>query len=78
MGASEEIDAALIIDSTQRRGEVMKTGVSGGTGQIAVSPFKGSRIIELKNVDAALLGLPGRTTIVGNLKTRPSIKPLRE
>ncbi|MCY1440724.1 hypothetical protein D9M71_570090 [compost metagenome] len=70
--------AALIIDSTQRRGEVTKTGVSDGTGQTAVSPFNGSRMIELKKVEAALFGLPGRTTMVGSLKIRPSIKPFLE
>jgi len=34
-------------------------------------------MIELAQVDAALLGLPGRTTMVGRRRARPSMKPLR-
>ena len=47
------------------------------TGQIAGSPTSGSRTIELAKVDAALFGLPGRTTIVGSRRARPSMKPFR-
>ena len=47
-------------------------------GQGAAMPFNGSRIMPLANEEAARLGLPGRTEMVGNLKARPSIYPLRE
>ena len=42
------------------------------TGSTASSPANGSRMIEEKNPDAALLGLPGRTQMVGNRKPTPS------
>ncbi len=47
------------------------------TGQIAGSPFNGSRMMPLANDEAAAFGRPGRTLIVGNRNTRPSTKPLR-
>ena len=51
--------------------------VSGDTGATAASPFKGSRIMPLAKLDAAALGLPGRTLMVGMRSVRPSMKPLR-
>ena len=47
------------------------------TGQTAGSPFNGSRMMPLANEEAAAFGRPGRTLIVGNRSTRPSMKPLR-
>ena len=46
---------------------------SGLTGRIASWPFKGSRIIPEKKPEAARLGLPGLTQIVGYLLDTPSI-----
>jgi hypothetical protein len=40
-------------------------------------PESGSRMIEEAKVEAARLGLPGRTMIVGRRSERPSMKPLR-
>ena len=51
--------------------------VSGPTGQDEISPFSGSRMMPLANEDAARLGLPARTTMVGSRKERPSMNPLR-
>ena len=51
--------------------------VVGATGQIASTPDSGSRMIPLANEEAARLGLPGRTTIVGRRSDRPSMNPLR-
>ena len=68
---------AWIKASTTRRGERMYMPVSRVTGQTASMPASGSRTIELAKVEAALLGLPGRTKIVGSRSERPSTKPLR-
>jgi hypothetical protein len=46
-------------------------------GTRASTPDSGSRMMPLANDDAALLGLPGRTVIVGRRSERPSMKPLR-
>ena len=63
--------------STTRRGERIHMVASGVTGQTLSCPVSGSRMIPLAKEDAALLGLPGRTTMVGNRSARPSMKPLR-
>ena len=47
------------------------------TGQTASAPASGSRMMLLAKVEAALFGLPGRTTMVGRRSARPSMKPLR-
>ena len=46
---------------------------SGDTGQIASTPASGSRMIPLKNDDAAAFGLPGRTVTVMSRAARPSM-----
>ena len=48
--------------------------IVGATGQVA-SPVSGSRMIEEAKVDAARFGLPGRTTMVGRRRMRPSRSP---
>src|SRR5690348_5242 len=58
-------------------GDCSHMRVEAATGQFATLPARGSRMIELANDDAALFGLPGRTTIVGKRSDRPSMKPLR-
>ena len=63
--------------TTTRRGEASAITVSGETGQTAVRPDKGSRMIDDAKVDAARFGLPGRTTTVGRRSARPSTNPLR-
>ncbi len=50
---------------------------SGLTGQMALSPCSGSRMMLLTKEEAARFGLPGRTQMVGRRNTRPSTKPLR-
>ena len=62
---------------TTRRGERMYIAASRPTGQTACWPASGSRKIELAQVEAALLGLPGRTQMVGRRRERPSSRPLR-
>ena len=47
------------------------------TGSTASCPASGSRMMLEKKPEAALLGLPGRTQIVGRRMLRPSRKPLR-
>ena len=59
------------------RGDINQSGVSGLTGHTASSPCKGSRMIPLAKLEAARLGLPGRTTMVGNRMLRASTNPLR-
>ena len=51
--------------------------VCGVTGQTTSTPVSGSRTTELAQVEAALLGRPVRTQIVGSLTAVPRIKPLR-
>ena len=63
--------------STTRLGERIYMTDERATGQMAGSPTSGSLMIELAKVEAALLGLPGRTTMVGRRKARPSTKPFR-
>jgi hypothetical protein len=75
--ASDGMAAVLTKASITRRGERMNIVESRLTGQIASWPAKGSRMIELAKVEAALFGLPGRTTMVGSLSERPSMKPFR-
>jgi hypothetical protein len=58
-------------------GDEIHMGVSGFTGQMADSPFKGSRMMELTKEDAAWLGFPGLTVMVGSRATRPSTNPFR-
>ena len=47
------------------------------TGSTASRPASGSRMIPEKKPDAALLGLPGRTTMLGSRMPTPSQKPRR-
>jgi hypothetical protein len=63
--------------SMVRAGDAMATGVASGTGQAAGRPASGSRIMPLKNPEAAPLGLPGRTLTVMSRTLRPRTKPLR-
>ncbi|MNT21750.1 hypothetical protein D3C72_1570980 [compost metagenome] len=63
--------------STAARGDSSHSGVSGATGQLAATPDSGSRMMPLANDEAAALGLPGRTLMVGRRSTRPSTKPRR-
>ena len=59
------------------RGDSSHSRVPGRTGHTASSPFSGSRIMPLAKDEAAALGLPGRTLMVGRRSTRPSTKPRR-
>jgi hypothetical protein len=63
--------------SMVRAGEARATAVSRGTGQAARWPASGSRIMPLKKLEAAPLGLPGRTLTVISRTLRPRMKPLR-
>ena len=54
-----------------------RSGVSGATGQVARSPASGSRMIPETKLDAAALGLPGRTATVISRTERPRTNPLR-
>ena len=60
------------------RGESKYKGKDSGTGRSPVSPFNGSRIILLAKLEAAALGHPGRTAMVGSRRARPSTMPRRE
>ena len=60
------------------RGDRSHIRVARLTGQIASTPFNGSRRMPLANDDAALFGLPGRTLIVGRRRLRPSMKADKE
>ena len=51
--------------------------VCGVTGQTTSMPVRGSRTTELAQVEAALLGRPVRTQIVGSRTAVPRRKPLR-
>jgi hypothetical protein len=55
------------------RGDAMGCKTSGDTGQTDGMPANGSRMMPLKNEDAAPLGLPGRTVTVIKRALRPSI-----
>ena len=48
------------------------------TGRVVRFPFSGSRMIDEKQEEAAELGFPGRTVIVGSARHAPSMNPLRE
>jgi hypothetical protein len=63
---------------TAARGLACQWRTLSSTGSTASSPFSGSRMMLEKNPDAALLGLPGRTQMVGSLSPIPSKKPRRE
>jgi hypothetical protein len=62
---------------TAERGLACQCMTLSATGSTACSPASGSRMIEEKKPDAALLGRPGRTETVGNLIPTPSTKPRR-
>ena len=47
------------------------------TGSTASTPASGSRMMPEKKPDAALFGLPGRTTMLGSRMPTPSQKPRR-
>ena len=51
--------------------------VSGVTGQTTSTPVSGSRTTEEAQVEAALLGRPVRTQIVGSRTEVPRKNPLR-
>ena len=54
-------------------GESSQIFASRPTGQIDATPFSGSRMMPLANDEAARLGLPGRTEMVGRRSERPSM-----
>ena len=62
---------------TAARGEACQCITLSDTGSTASSPASGSRMMLEKKPDAALLGLPGRTQMVGRRMLMPSTKPLR-
>jgi len=69
-----QVDAAEIACGGKPGGPQEVINYSGGafTGQMALSPCRGSRIMLLTNDEAARFGLPGRTQIVGSRRTSPS------
>src|SRR5258708_13515444 len=69
------ISATRKKNRTADRGEANQSRTVSGTSKIASCPFKGSRIIPEKKLEAARFGLPGRTQIVGNRIPIPSKKP---
>ena len=69
--------AAWRMNSTAARGEACQCITLSETGSTASWPASGSRMMLEKKPDAALLGLPGRTQIVGSRRLSPSRKPLR-
>ena len=69
--------SARIRPSMVRAGDESATGVSGGTGHTACSPASGSRTMPERKLDAAALGLPGRTLTVIRRTLRPRTKLLR-
>src|SRR3954469_25934488 len=64
-------------EADRRAGEACQCITSSGTGSTASSPLSGSRMMLEKKPEAALLGLPGRTQIVGSRMPTPSKKPRR-
>ena len=62
---------------TAARGEACQCITLSETGSTASCPASGSRMMLEKKPDAALLGLPGRTQMVGRRRLMPSTKPLR-
>ena len=71
------VSCAWMKDSIQRPGDSSHTPVSSDTGHSETTPLRGSLSTPLANDEAARLGLPGRTTIVGRRRLRPSMNPLR-
>jgi len=69
--------AAWIRKLTAERGEACQWRTWSDTGSTASMPFSGSRMMLEKKPDAALLGVPGRTQIVGKRMLSPSKKPRR-
>ena len=69
--------AAWIRKLTAARGLACQWRTLSSTGSTASIPASGSRMMLEKNPDAARLGLPGRTEIVGSLMATPSRKPRR-
>ena len=68
---------ALTIPSIVRAGDDRAIGVDAGTGQVARCPASGSRMIPEMKLEAAALGLPGRTATVMSRRLRPRINPRR-
>ncbi len=62
---------------TAERGLACQCSTLSATGRIASCPASGSRMMPEKKPDAALFGLPGRTTIDGSRMPTPSRKPRR-
>ena len=60
-----------------QRGDETAIGVESATGQIARSPFSGSRMMPETKLDAAAFGRPGRTVTVIRRRLRPRSIPRR-
>ncbi len=60
---------------TALAGEASAASVSGGTGQVARWPARGSRMMLDRKPDAAAFGRPGRTQTVISRMARPRRKP---
>jgi hypothetical protein len=69
--------AAWMRKPTAARGLAWVWRTVSATGSTASAPASGSRMMPEKNPDAALLGLPGRTQMVGSRMPTPSRKPRR-
>ena len=69
-GVQQEADRRARADANQCR-------TVSATGSTASWPASGSRMMPEKKPEAALLGLPGRTQIVGRRMPMPSKKPRR-
>ena len=74
---ARESEAACTRKPAAARGLAWVWRTVSGTGSAAACPASGSRMIEEKKPDAALLGLPGRTQMVGNRRPTPSRKSRR-
>ena len=72
------IVAAWSTKLTAERGEAMVWTTPRGTGSTAGRPRSGSRMMPEKKPEAAALGLPGRTQIVGNRTDTPSRRSRRD
>ncbi len=70
--------AAVTRKPTAERGLACQARTLPSTGSTASLPAKGSRMMLEKNPDAAALGFPGRTQMLGRRKLTPSKNPLRE
>ena len=73
-GSSE---AACVRKWIAERGLVIQWRTLSVTGRIACCPTSGSRMIPEKKPEAARLGLPGRTQIVGRRRPMPRTMPRR-